>query len=247
MLPHTQTRQPTEDTSLPMTPHKCTNVFCKKQVHTHVRCSPRSTALRCTHVHIHVPCINTWSPLPAAGTHTAPTHRHSPEATRSCTPVCTHGTTLSMLPPFSVIPGRWTQSWQHWQTHVFLCLLSVLACQHKTGMWRWGKTHPFGMNKNTTLMYVCKHAYTSPFAPVCLALCFPLFSQSWCFFHAPEAQEQMVWGQFRMMVSFSTSVSLQLLRSLWSISEMKILLAYLRNTSVLSLSIYYKSWVQKAL
>lgn len=99
----THTRQPTGDTSLPMTPHKCTDAFSEEQIRTHTRCSPRSTALGCTHVHIHVPCIDTWSPLLTAGTCKTPTHRCSPEATHSCT----HDTTLS---PFSIILCRWTPS-----------------------------------------------------------------------------------------------------------------------------------------
>lgn len=60
----THTRQPTEDTLLPVTPHKCTDVFSKQQFCTHMHSSPYSIALGCTHVHIHVPYIDTWSPLP---------------------------------------------------------------------------------------------------------------------------------------------------------------------------------------
>lgn len=59
---HTHTRQLTEDTLLPVTPHKFTDVLSKEQICTHTHCSPYSKALGYTLAHIHVPYIDICPP-----------------------------------------------------------------------------------------------------------------------------------------------------------------------------------------
>lgn len=116
---HTQMHKQPEDASLPMTSHMCTGAFSKEQIRTHMHSSPCNTALGCAHIHIHIPCIDTWSPLPTAGTCTAAPQRCSPEGTHSCTPMCTHDTTLSTLPPFS----RFTHG--NTDRHMYFCVFQV--------------------------------------------------------------------------------------------------------------------------
>lgn len=81
-------------------------------------------------------------------------------------------------------------------------------------------------------MYACKHASASHSAPVCCAFSipFPLLASHSTSSKLLKHRSRWLAGQFRMTVPFSTSGSLQLLRLVLSVSEMKILLAHPHRT-----------------
>ena len=117
------TRQLTEDTLLPMTPHKCTVVFSKEQICTHMHCSPYSTALGCTDVTYTFPTLILGVLYPQQ-TYTTATHRCSPDATHSCTLMCTHDTHCPCC-PLSALSYAEGLTCGNTERHMCFCVFQV--------------------------------------------------------------------------------------------------------------------------
>lgn len=125
-------------------------------------------------------------------------------------------------------------------TDTGLCLPGPPACHQKTRMWHL-------LFERNTNAHMQMHLHPTQ-------LQFSVFSQSLFLCLACHSTSSMPlkhrsrWfaGQFRMMVHFSASGSLQLLRSVLSVSEIKILLAHPHTTPV-SLSAPIRSSESKCL